>query len=93
MKTAYLHACPIQIGLHSQKLIFKAKIIGGRGPMGVSRGRTPQESDLFYSLERLYQFKFEKQAHNLLRPNLLFFKIAQNFFFCVYKTCVEKWIE
>ena len=34
VRTLYLDIGPNQIGLHSQKLVFKVKIWRGRGPLG-----------------------------------------------------------
>ena len=48
---ANLQVSPDQIALHSQKLVFEAKISGGGGPLGVSRGKTPLESEVFYHLK------------------------------------------
>ena len=46
-----LHSGPDQIASLSQKLVFKAKISGEGGPVGVSRGQAPLESEVFYYLK------------------------------------------
>ena len=72
VKTQYLHIGPSQDRLHSQKLVFKVKIWRGHGPLGVWGVIPPLEFDLFYVLEKYFQFKLARQLHNLLLPSGLF---------------------
>ena len=51
----YLHFGPSQIAPLSQKLVFKAKICGEGGPVGVSRGHAPLESEVFYYFKGLLE--------------------------------------
>ena len=51
MTNTYLYTAPDRDGLHSQKLVFKPKISGEGGPVGVSRGQAPLESEVFYCLK------------------------------------------
>ena len=49
---ANLHSGPDHDDSLSQKLVFKAKISREGGPVGVSRGQSLLDSDIFYHLER-----------------------------------------
>ena len=51
MKATHLHSSFFHDGLHSQKLVFKAIIGGEGGPVGVSRGQTPLESENVHHLK------------------------------------------
>ena len=73
---ANLQVSPVQIALHSQKLVFKEKFRGEADPVGVSRGQTPLESEIFYHLKVFLESLVIQQSHNLLLPSGLFFEIA-----------------
>ena len=55
MTNTYLYTSPDQDSLHSQKLVFKVKIRGDGGPVGVSRGQAPLESEVFYYFKRFLE--------------------------------------
>ena len=69
VKTQYLHIGPSEDGLHSQKLVFNGKIEGDGGPVGVSRGHAPLESEVFYHLKRFLEVLVVKQSHILNLPS------------------------
>ena len=50
-KYTNLQLGPNQIAACTQKLVFKPIISGDRGPVGVSRGHAPLESEVFYYLK------------------------------------------
>ena len=85
MKTAYLHTCPIQIGLHSQKLIFKAKIIGGGGPVGVR----PPKNRIFSILWKDYiNLNLKNKLTICFGPTYFFSKLPKIFFLRLQDMCI-----
>ena len=44
-------------------LVFKAKISGDGGPVGVLRGQAPLESEVIYHLKRFLAFTFVETLH------------------------------
>ena len=69
MTNAYLHTGPDQDRLHSQKLVFKAKIGGDGGPVGVSRGHAPLESEVLYYFKRFLEVFVIQQSSILNLPS------------------------
>ena len=69
VKTLYLDIGPNQIRLHSQKLVFKAIIWGDGGPVGVSRGHAPLESEVFYYFKRFLEVLVMQQSSILNLPS------------------------
>ena len=69
MKKLHLHIGPNQIRLHSQKLVFKAIIWGDGGPVGVSRGHAPQESEVFFYFKRFLEVLVMQQSNILNLPS------------------------
>ena len=76
----YLHFGPSQITSLSQKLVFKAKISGEGGPVGVSRGQAPLESEVFYYLKGFLEVLVLKQLQILNLPSCLFVVFRFDFF-------------
>ena len=68
VRNLYLHTGPNQDGLHSQKLVFKPKISGKGGPVGVSRGQAPLESEVFYYLKGFLEVLVIQQSRKLNLP-------------------------
>ena len=69
MKILYLDISHIEDGLHSQKLVFKAKISGEGGPVGVSRGQAPLESEVFYYSKVFLEVLVIQGSHILNLPS------------------------
>ena len=72
MKTTNLYLGLIQIATCTQKLVFKAIICGEGGPVGVSRGQTPLESENVYHLKRFLEVLVIQQRSILNLPSWLF---------------------
>ena len=68
VKNLYLDIGPNQICLHCQKLVFKARICGDGGPVGVSRGQAPLESEVFYYLKGFLEVLVIQQSRKLNLP-------------------------
>ena len=80
MKATHLHSSSFHDGSLSQKLVFKAKICGDGGPVGVSRGQAPLESEVFYYLKRILEVLVIQQRQNLNLPSCLFVVFRLDFF-------------